>query len=91
MTMLMNDVQELDLKQMENVAAGNIIDDVGCHFGYHDLYWEEFTTTCDASGTQIDYTKYICSNCKKVFYYKYNHDTGKEKRISHTEYEAYTN
>jgi len=80
--------QKLEKEELKEVAGGDIFDDIACYLGEHDEKLQECTMTHDASGVQIDYRKYVCSNCKKAFYYIYNFGTGDWKKISREEYEA---
>ena len=84
-----NAVKELKPEELAKAAGGNIIDDLACHFGDHDLEFAVSVTPPFKDGHQIDYVKSVCKNCKKVFYHKHDWATGKWTRINHEEFEAY--
>ena len=84
------EMKELELEELTKAAGGNIIDDIACAFGEHDLKFVHGFTPDYEDGHQIDYDKYVCRNCGKVFYYKYDFATGKKTRIYHEEFEAHS-
>ena len=85
-----NEMKELKLEEMAMAAGGDIIDDIACHFGKHNLKFVVGFTPDYENGHQIDYDKYVCKNCGKVFYYKYEFDKEKKTRINHEEFEAHS-
>jgi len=84
------EIKELELEELAMVAGGNVFDDIACAIGEHDLELDHVYIPHFENGHQIDYDKYVCSNCKKAFYYKYDYTTGKSTKISREEFEAHT-